>query len=546
MTTQTNLNNNPSLYTDHYLSEIDDDLTSINDFDLLKFQLIRQRQILFSFIELLIKTELSYENIVLRIDYENLLNKQNQLNNEYNLLKNEYQHLGQTCLYLINKTHDLIDERNKYYNEWQTNKSLLTPRPDWDKVSNVIDGGIERWKILSNEKSSEQLVDILIKEINNENQIEKINEQNYFDAIGDDLLVLPFLRMPKNTRIFNRRMRRRMTGLLIKEIWTDKIRDSEDHIRRNLSRTKESNSPELSASVLSPLLQTTHSPSDNNTNQNNKTLADHIAAYFEKRFNSHTIAIEMGYNLNDACQRYRNSERINLFWGIITGQIEEMVYHHQMKSISQLLQHLIKMKKLFSIQQESLPLKARKAIVSEPTSPLAVIANRRLSSLSLFSMKEHQESKVLRHQFVMTNEQFLEALKIFYPNKTSSQIDELFQSAKHDLQYSNESIEFSLLFMEDDETRFSEFLSTLIKQINQEKNFYVEQIKQILLGYPLITVSQFCRAIYMIDPNIDQNELHRYIQWVFSIKNFHSLQQIKPLDLEDLLRRLENCACFKH
>ncbi|CAF1036122.1 unnamed protein product [Rotaria sordida] len=154
--------------------------------------------------------------------------------------------------------------------------------------------------------------------------------------------------------------------------------------------------------------------------------------------------------------------------------------------------------------------------------------------------------QILHHQFVMTNEQFLEALKIFYPNKTSSQIDELFQSAKHDLQYSNESIEFSLLFMEDDETRFSEFLSTLIKQINQEKNFYVEQIKQILLGYPLITVSQFCRAIYMIDPNIDQNELHRYIQWVFSIKNFHSLQQIKPLDLEDLLRRLENCACFKH
>jgi len=146
----------------------------------------------------------------------------------------------------------------------------------------------------------------------------------------------------------------------------------------------------------------------------------------------------------------------------------------------------------------------------------------------------------------LTNEQFIESLKVLYPNKNSSQIDELFLSAKYDLQYPSQTIEFSLLFLEDDEGRFGEFLSTLIKQINQEKFFYIEQIKQILLGYPLINVSQFSRAIYMIDPKINQNELHRYIEWVFSIKNFHSTQQIKPLDLEDLLRRLENCACFKH
>jgi len=212
-------NNNPLLITDHYLSEINDDLTSITDVNLLKFQLTRQRKKLFSAIELLLKTELSYENIILRIDYENLLNNQNQLNQEYNLLKDEYQHLGHACLYLINKTHDLIDERNKYYNEWQTNKSLLTPRPDWDKVSNVIDGGIERWKILSTGKSSEQLIDLLIREIINGNQIESIEEKDYFEANGDDLSVLAFLRMTKYTRMFNRRMRRRMTGILIKEIW---------------------------------------------------------------------------------------------------------------------------------------------------------------------------------------------------------------------------------------------------------------------------------------------------------------------------------------
>jgi hypothetical protein len=152
----------------------------------------------------------------------------------------------------------------------------------------------------------------------------------------------------------------------------------------------------------------------------------------------------------------------------------------------------------------------------------------------------------LQKDLVMTNEEFIESLKLFYPDKTPSQIDELFLSAKHDLEYFNQTIEFSLLFIEDDENRFGEFLSTLIKHMNQEKISYVEQIKQILLGYPLITVSQFRRAVYMIDPKIPQHELHRYIEWVFLINDFHPSQQIKPLDLEDLLRRLENCACFKH
>ncbi|CAF1082503.1 unnamed protein product [Adineta steineri] len=525
--------------SDHYLSNIDDDLTTITDIDFLKFQLIRQRRKLFSIIELLIKTELSYENnLFLRIDYDKLLDNYNQLNQEYNQLKDKYQHLGHACLYLINKTQDLIDERNKYYNEWKINKSLLTPRPDWDKVSNVIDGGNKRWKILSAGKSSEQLMEILIREIVNENQIESIEENDYFEANGDQESVLSFLRTSEHTQIVNRRMRRRMTGLLIKEIWTDKIRKPYNRSIRSLTPTKQYNSSGSSSPLLLPLPNTLQSPLDSTL-----TLADHVATYFEKRFDSKAIAIEMGYNLRDACQRYHNSEEINLFWGIITGQIEEMVYHYRMQSISQLLQHLIKMKTFFSFQHDSTLPKARKAIVSEPNSPVSMIANRRLS---LFSMKEYRESPVLHHDLTMTNEQFIESLKVFYPNKTDSQIDELFLSAKYDLQHINQSIEFSLLFIEDNEGRFGKFLSTLIQQLNQEKFSYVEEIKQILLGHPLITVSQFCRAVLMIDPKINQNELHRYIEWVFSIKNFHSSQQIKPLDFEDLLRRLENCACFKH
>jgi len=53
--------------------------------------------------------------------------------------------------------------------------------------------------------------------------------------------------------------------------------------------------------------------------------------------------MEISYNLKDACHRYRNSYEINLFWQILTGQIEENVYHYEMKEFARILQYLIKL-----------------------------------------------------------------------------------------------------------------------------------------------------------------------------------------------------------
>ena len=208
--TATYVENQLALISDQHLSELNDDL---------KIHLMRQRKKLFSTLDLLIKLDLSYESIVPKIDHDNLTKDYNRLNGEYNRLKDEYQQLGHSCLYLINKTHDLMEERHQYYNEWQANKGRLTPRPDWDKISNVIDGGFERWKGLSTGKSSEQLVDVLIKEIINGNDIDAFEDKDYFESDGDQTAVLPFLRTSKENRIFNRRMRGRMAGILIKEIW---------------------------------------------------------------------------------------------------------------------------------------------------------------------------------------------------------------------------------------------------------------------------------------------------------------------------------------
>ncbi len=71
-------------------------------------------------------------------------------------------------------------------------------------------------------------------------------------------------------------------------------------------------------------------------------LTDYVFDYLIKRFASRDIAIEISYNIRDACHRYRNYYEINLFWQILTGQIEENVYHYEMKEFARILQYLIK------------------------------------------------------------------------------------------------------------------------------------------------------------------------------------------------------------
>ena len=217
---------NSSPWTDQYLSQIDDDLTDLIDLDLLKLQLNRQRKALFTLTDSLVRAELSYQSTVARADHERLADEHQRVQRGYHRLKEEYQRLGHACLYIMNKTHELIDERNEYYDDWQQNRAVLTPRPDWDKVSNVIDGHMDRWKLLATGKSSDQLVDVLLQEIIDGNQTTideypqlPANDQECFQPVVADASALPFLRAPKEMRLVNRRLRRRMAGLLIKEIW---------------------------------------------------------------------------------------------------------------------------------------------------------------------------------------------------------------------------------------------------------------------------------------------------------------------------------------
>ncbi|CAF3458598.1 unnamed protein product [Rotaria sp. Silwood1] len=431
-----------------------------------------------------------YTKVELREDFNKLKFECDNLKIETSLLKTNYLELIDHCKFLIDQTTEIIIERDNYYSEWEHARNILTPRPDWDKCSYLI----TQWKILSIGKTSEQLVDVLINEIihedtkenNNEDFSIMINNKNdlnskntFFEQLCIDISF-------EDKFIKNRHMRRRITGLLIKEIWSNKLFD-ENKFEKKI----------------------------------NIKLIDYVFNYLIKRFHSKEIAIEIGYNIKDACNRYQNNYEINLFWQILTGQIEENVYHYEMKEFARILQYLIKL--------------------CPHSSSQSLLWTIRWSDL-------------------------VTALHELYPYWTNKRISYLIMAAERDLQQSSKErndLEFLLLFTEDDEGHIGEFLMNIRQQLQLDKTEYIEKIKDLLIGYPLVSINQFKQVVQLVDPNISKNELQRYVNWVFELekmsltlnkeeissKTNENIQLIKPIqkrNFEEIILRLERCSCFMH
>ena len=171
-------------------------------------------------------------------------------------------------------------------------------------------------------------------------------------------------------------------------------------------------------------------------------LTDYVFDYLKKRFDRTTVAKEIRDNLEDACVRYRHNYEINLFWHILTGQIDENVYHHEMREYARLLQFFLGL-----------------------SSP----------------------SRTQVERFHLSWPEFTAGLRQLYPNRTKEQITMLTRSAERELRRSSDSsdgLDFLQLFMEDDEGRVGEFLQAVREQRQLDRYDYVERIKDVLVGHP--------------------------------------------------------------
>jgi hypothetical protein len=87
--------------------------------------------------------------------------------------------------------------------------------------------------------------------------------------------------------------------------------------------------------------------------------------------------------------------------------------------------------------------------------------------------------------------------------------------------------------------------------LNIRKLILLEEKDVLWFLKRLISIKQFKQAVQFVDPLISEKELHRYVNWVFEPKKILSSKinenrQIKMRDYEEIILRLECCACFMH
>ncbi|KAK4301082.1 hypothetical protein Pmani_026752 [Petrolisthes manimaculis] len=234
--------------------------------------------------------ERQYREVVPRADFDRLQRRLSVLTTTHHQLTHTHTLLTQQHEAILSRHEGLVNERDQLSEENQALRRSATPRPDWNRVAEYVEGGISRWRELSSGRTSDQMVDILISELTG-SQLSTSSE--FIDGKGMEPGVPAYLRYEGSVR--NRRLGKRDLLPIIEDIWRHK---------RRLDNTD--------------------------------PLELFVDQYFKERYHLEEVRAEWCYSLADACQRLAHEEQVGLFWGILCGQVQEQVYHHHVDTINDL------------------------------------------------------------------------------------------------------------------------------------------------------------------------------------------------------------------
>lgn len=241
----------------------------------------------------------NYGDVIPRRDFEALTVKHQKLEEEFGTSKDDFLKLKAEHDALLEMHSKITKQRDEFYVELETMKRSSTPRPDWDKCADFVNGGMARWKELSHNKSTNECVDVLLNEIAAGGGSDAGGAE-YFDGKGTGPEIPAYLRF--NGHVRNRRLGKRDCSLLVRDIWREKA--ANDAGKTDGIRDK---------------------------------MADFLYEYLSRRFAMEQMRIEWGYNLEDACTRYAHDEMIGLFRAVLSNETDEEVYHGTMEQIEELM-----------------------------------------------------------------------------------------------------------------------------------------------------------------------------------------------------------------
>ncbi|XP_015510123.2 translin-associated factor X-interacting protein 1 [Neodiprion lecontei] len=238
----------------------------------------------------------TFREVVPKWELERLENRHQAFEREYRNLSQEFEALSKEHEALKVNFEVVREQKNSLRDRCKILAHTNTPRPDWSKCGQFIQGGVQRWRDITAKKSSEDRLTILLSELCGVASA----ENDYFVGQGTDPSVPVFLRYKGKMK--NRKLGRREVSILINDIWKSRM------------------------------------ASDMGT-----PMGEYVLKYFSERYHISLLRYEWIYNLYYACQRLVYDDQIGLFWNILWGNVVEEAYHAPRKEFV-LLKRMMEMR----------------------------------------------------------------------------------------------------------------------------------------------------------------------------------------------------------
>ncbi|XP_010163204.1 translin-associated factor X-interacting protein 1-like, partial [Antrostomus carolinensis] len=216
------------------------------------------------------------------------------------------------------------------------------------------------------------------------------------------------------------------------------------------------------------------------------SLPEFFLSYLQKKYGD-ADAMEWSYTLYENMRLCRSNHVLSSFYDVLTGKVGEEQFHSQNQLIS-------------NLQKE-----------------LAACDSSNSGSL--------------------THEQFSTVVREAFPLKREESIQELLDVSRFQLDSTEDLIDYTSLFKEDEEGNAEPFVSKLRSQYAREKQEYLRQLKDKLGDLMEVKAGDLKIAFCAIDPDIDDQTLDTYVGLACQVQREEPDQEVVPVEtaLERLL-----------
>ncbi|XP_027703307.1 translin-associated factor X-interacting protein 1 isoform X1 [Vombatus ursinus] len=237
----------------------------------------------------------NFGDVVPRRDFEMEEKKNKELFEMVENLRSDFQDIRKEYDMLLQVHMTIVRDRDEFSRDLQEIQRTSTPRPNWSKCEDVVSGGQERWQFLSQGKSSDQLVNVLLEEIGSG----LLRERETFQGLGSTEDIPEFLRSGGFVR--NKKLSKKEVVDIIQDVWKERMAEEQ----------KEKTS----------------------------TLARFFLDYLKKRFGD-ASAMDWSYTIFENVKLFHSSEVMKQFHDVLMGKVDENVYLGQRELVSYLLKEL--------------------------------------------------------------------------------------------------------------------------------------------------------------------------------------------------------------